>query len=218
MILKGGSRDNKIYTIIAIFVIIIIIFAVFFSSNKLNEAIIDESVLNDAWVEDIAERDSGSQLFGLEKWVSYTYINKDDIFPAYVTVTSIKTIFMKSEEDLRDQTLETIKKASKQGIVVDEETKITGERLLNNGHKTMYVVYDSNDTSKEPHEKIKIIGETWSCGPSGTSVICIGFAQVTNHLIINTTYWEKIIKDKKGTFGQGNLIGTDGLLFNVKCH
>ena len=218
MVLKGGSRDNKVYTIIAIFVIIIIIFAVFFSSNKLNEAIIDESVLNDAWVEDIAERDSGSQLFGLEKWVSYTYVNKDDIFPAYVTVTSIKTIFMKSEEDLRDQTLETIKKASKQGIVVDEETKITGERLLSNGHKTMYVVYDGNDKSKEPNEKIKIIGETWNCGPSGTSVICIGLAQVTNHLLINNTYWEKIIKDKKGTFGQGNLLGTDGLLFNVKCH
>jgi hypothetical protein len=218
VVFKGGSRDNKIYTVIAVFVIIIIIFAVFFSSNQLNEAIIDEFVLNDTWIEDISERDSGSQLFGLEKWISFTYVNKDDIFPAYVTVTSIKTIFMKSEEDLQDQTLETIKKASKQGIVVDDETKITGERLLFNGHKTMYVIYDGNDTSKAPKEQIKIVGETWNCGPSGTSIICIGLAQVSNHLIIDTSHWEKIIRDKIGTFGQGGLQGTDGLLFNVKCH
>lgn len=218
MIFKGGSRDNKIYTIIAISVIIIIIFAVFFSSNVLNEAIIEEFVLSDTWIEDISERDSDSQLLGLEQWISYTYVNKDDIFPAYVTVTSIKTIFMKSEGDLRDQILDTIKKASKHGIVVDEGTKLIGERLLNNGHKTMYLIYDGNDTSKEPHEQIKIIGETWNCGPSGTSIICIGLAQVTNHLIINSTYWEKIIRDKKGTFGQGVYQGTDGLLFNVKCH
>ncbi|KYK26504.1 hypothetical protein AYK20_03630 [Thermoplasmatales archaeon SG8-52-1] len=218
MVFKGGSRDNKIYTIIAIFVIIIIVFAVFFSSNDLNEAIIDEFVLNDAWIEDISERDSGSQLFGLEKWISYKYVNKDDIFPAYITVTSIKTIFMKNEEDLISQTLETIKTASKHGIVVDDETKITGERSLSNGHKTMYVIFNGSDTSKEPDEQIKIIGETWNCGPSGTSIICIGLAQVTNHLIINTSYWEKIIRDKKGTFGQGSLQGTDGLLFNVKCH
>ncbi|KYK23372.1 hypothetical protein AYK24_01125 [Thermoplasmatales archaeon SG8-52-4] len=218
MVFKGVSRDNKIYTVIAIFVVIIIIFAVFFSSNELNEAIIEDSLLNNTWIEDISERDSDSQLLGLEKWISYTYVNKDNIFPAYVTVTSIKTIFMKNEEDLRDQTLETIKKASKQGIIIDEETKLTGERMLNNGHKTMYVMYNGNDTSIEPNEQIMIIGETWNCGPSGTSIICIGFAQFTNHLIINNTYWAEIIKDKKGTFGQGMYQGTDGLLFNVKCH
>ena len=218
MIFKGGSRDNKIYTIIAIFVIIIIIFAVFFSSNELNEAIIDELTLSDSWLEDISERDSGSQLFGLEKWVSYTYVNKDKIFPAYVTVTSIKTLFMSSEEDLSDQTLETIKKASKQNIVIDEQTMITGERLLNNGHRTRYMMFEGVDTSKEPYEQIKIIGETWNCGNSGTSIICIGLAQVTNTLNKNTTYWEQIIRDKKGTFGQGLFLGTDGLLFNVICH
>lgn len=218
MIFKGGSRDNKIYTIIAIFVIIIVIFAVFFSSNDLNEAIIEESILNDTWIEDISERKSDSQFFGLEKWVCYTYVNNDDIFPAYVTVTSIKTIFLKSEEDLRDQTLDTIKMASKQNIVVDEETMLTGERVLANEHKTMYVLFDGNDTSKEPYENIKIIGETWVCGPSGTSIICIGFAQVTNHLQTNTNYWEKIIRDKYGTFGSGAFQGNDGLLYNVKCH
>lgn len=215
MAFKGGSRDNKAYAIIAILIIIIIILTVFFSTNQLTDAYIENHILGDAWSEDIGERDGDSQLFGLEKWVSYTYKNNDSNFPAYVTVTSIKTLFMMSENELKDQTLETIKKASDQGIVIDENTKITGVRSLDNVHKTMYIIYDGNDTSDE---KIKIIGETWSCGTSGTSIICIGFAQVTNNSETNTTHWAKIIRDKEGTFGLGKYKGPDGLIFNVKCH
>jgi hypothetical protein len=215
---KGGSRDNKIYAVIAIFIIVVIIFAVLFSTNELNEAKIEDFILGDVWSEDISERDSGSRLLGLEKWISYTYRNNDSIFPAYVTVTSIKTLFMMSEDELRDQTLDTIQKAPEQGIVIYEDTKITGERTLDNEHKTMYIIYNGNDTSKEPYEEIKIIGETWNCGTSGTSIICIGFAQITNNSKTNTTHWVKIIRDKEGTFGLGDFQGNDGLLFNVKCH
>lgn len=218
MAFKGGSRDNKIYAVIAIFIIVVIVLAVLFSANELNEAKIEDFILGDVWSEDISERDNGSRLLGLEKWISYTYRNNDSIFPAYVTVTSIKTLFMMSEDELRDQTLDTIQKASEQGIVIDEDTKITGERTLDNEHKTMYIIYNGNDTSKEPYEEIKIIGETWNCGTSGTSIICIGFAQITNNSQTNTTHWAKIIRDKEGTFGLGDFQGTDGLLFNVKCH
>ena len=125
---------------------------------------------------------------------------------------------MMNKENLIDQTLETIKKASTQGIVLDEESRINGERVLDTGHKTMYIIYDGNDTKYDPIEKIKIIGETWNCGISGTSVICIGFAQITNNSQINTSNWAKIIKDKEGTFGLDEYKGLDGLLFNVKCH
>lgn len=216
MSFKGASRENKIYAVIAIFIFVVIILAVFFSSNKLNEAKIEDYILGDSWSEDIVERESGSQLWGLEKSISYTYRNIGNIFPAYVTVTSMKTLFMVNEETLRDQTLNTIRKA--EGIVIDEDSKITGERLLYNGHKTMYFIYDGNDTSKEPYQKIKIIGETWNCGTSGTSIICIGLAQVTNNPEINTTHWAKIIGDEEGTFGLGDFKRTDGLIFNVKCH
>jgi hypothetical protein len=214
--LKGVNRDNKIYAVIAILIVIVVILAVFFSTNELNEAIIEDYILGDTWNENIAERESDSQFWGLEKWISYTYKNFDSNFPAYVTVTTINTLFMMSEEALIDQTLNTIQKA--EGIVIDENSKITGERLLNNGHKTIYFIYDGNDTSKKPYQKIKIIGETWNCGTSGTSVICIGLAQVTNNFEINTIHWAKIIRDKNGTFGLGDFKGIDGLIFNVKCH
>ena len=222
MAFKGGSRENKIYTIIAISIIIVIIFAILFSSNQLTTAYIGNSTLGDDWSEDIGERDEASQFWDLEKWASFTYRNNNDVFPAYVTVTSIKTLFMMGENELKDQTLNTIQKASEQGIIIDEESKIEGIRILNTRHKTMYIVYDGNDTSKEPYERIKIIGETWNCGTTGTSVICIGFAQITdnanNNPEVNLTYWAKIIGDKEGTFGLGDFQGDAGLIFNVICH
>ena len=215
---EGGGRDNKIYAVIAISIIIVLVLAIFFSTNQLTEAYIEDNILGDEWSEDISERNGSSQLCGLEKWVSYTYRNNDSKFPAYVSVTSIKTLFMMSEGELKDQTISTIQKASEQGIIIDEETKIAGERALNNGHKITYTIYDGNDTSKEPYEKIKIIGESWNCGVHGTSIICIGFAQVTNNSEINTLHWARIIRDKEGTFGLGGFQGDDGLIFNVKCH
>jgi len=215
---KGGARDNRIYAILAIAIIVVILFAVFFSTNQLTEAYIDDYVLVDGWSEDIGERDSGSQLLGLEKWVSYTYRINDSVFLAYVTVTSFKTLFMMSESDLSDQTLDTIQKASEQGIIIDEDSRITGELTLSNGHKATYTIYDGNDTSQEPNEEIKIIGEYWNCGTSGTSVICIGFAQVTKDSETDMSHWAKIVRDEEGTFGLGEFQGTDGLIFNVKCH
>ena len=215
MVFKGDSREYKIYGVIAIFIIVVIVLAIFFSSNQLTEAYIVDNVLDANWSEDINERESDSRLWGLEKWGSYTYKTSDSKFPAYVTITSIKTLFMMNEDDLKDQTLNTINQASEQGIFLKEDTKITGERVLSNEHKTIYIVYEGNNTLGE---MIKIIGETWNCKISGTSIICIGFAQLTNNSVTNTTYWTKIIKDKEGTFGLGDFKGEDGLIFNVKCH
>lgn len=221
MAFKGIARDNLVYALIAIIIIIIIIFAFLFSTNQLVPAYIEDSTLGKNWGEDIDERQGSSSMLGLEKWASFTYRNDNDTYPAYVTVTSMKTLFMMNENELFSKTVETINKASEDGIVIDENSSVTGNRALANGHKTYYIIYDGNDTSKNPKEKIKIIGETWSCSVSGTSVICIGFAQITdnthNNSIIDLTYWSKIIRDESGTFGE-NYLKNDGLLFNVKCH
>ena len=131
---KSDSGESKIYAVIAIFIIFVVVLAIFFSSNILTEAIIEDNILGDGWSENLADRNRDSQLWGLEKWVSYTYRNNDSRFPAYVTVTSIKNLFMMSEEDLRDQTINTIEQASDQGIIFDE-SKITGERASKNEHR-----------------------------------------------------------------------------------
>lgn len=215
MAIKKGFNDSKIYAIIAIVIIILIVITVFFSSNQLNEAIIPEQILGIDWSEDISEREGGSNHFGLEKWITYTYRNNEFVYPAYVTLTSLKTLFMMSEDELNDKTLETIIKASDYGIFINESTKISGIRALKNGHKTRYTIYSGNNTSGE---MIKIIGESWNCGISGTSVICIGVAQVTNNSEINENFWKRIIRDEIGTFGTDDYKNEDGLIYNVKCH
>jgi len=207
---KGGRRENIIYIVIAIVIIAVIILTVFFSTNKLTKAFVEDNILGDSWYEDVYERKEESQLWGLEHWASFTYKNNNDSYPAYVTITSIKLIFMMNEDDIFEKTEDTIKKASSQGIYIDVDTRITGSRDIKTGHKTTYIIYDGNDTSKVPDERIKIIGEAWNCGNSGTSIICIGVAQITDNAnsnsVINSNHWEKIVSNQ------------DGLIFNVKCH
>ena len=100
---------------------------------------------------------------------------------------------------------------------------ISGKRVIKNSkHETSYIIYDGIKNSTNPPEKIKIIGEVWNCGTSGTSIICIGVAQITNYANsnteIDTSIWEKIIRDKEGTFGLDGYQGVDGLIYNVICH
>jgi len=219
--LSDEKKDNKIYIAVAVFIIVVIILTIFFSTNQLVSAKIENYILGSSWIEDIGERDCGSGFLGMEKWANFTYKNNNLTYPAYVTVTSFKTLFMMNEEDLKNKMEETIKESYKQGVTVDFETKITGERTLGNDHKTLYIIYDGNYSYNEVSEKIKIIGESWNCGRSGTSIICIGYAQITdnvhNNSEINLTYWIKILKDKDGTFGL-DFKGNEGLIFNVKCH
>jgi hypothetical protein len=223
VVFKGGIRENRIYVAIALLTIIVIILAVIFSSSQLTKAYIEDDILGESWSEDIDERVEGSQLFGIEKWVSFTYRNENDSYPAYVTITSIKLFFMMNENDLKDETIETINKASAQGIEIDINSEVTGQRVTrDNAHKTNYFFYDGNDTSKETPEKIKLIGECWNCEKSGISVICIGVAWTTNNANDKsnsiTTYWAEIISDKIGTFGLGEYKSNNGLIFNIKCH
>jgi len=221
VVLKRRLGDNKVYAIIAVFIIIVILLTVIISSSDMNHAYISEDYLTDGWSEDIEARENSYEL--LNSWIIFTYLNDDVNYPASITVTTKKTLFMMSESELMDETIKTIKDASGQGITIDDATKISGKRVLINGeHQTRYVVYNGTDNSSGVSENVKVIGETWNCGVSGTSIICIGVAQITDNLHSNnsivTAHWEKIIRDKEGTFGTGEYIGDDGLLFNVKCH
>jgi hypothetical protein len=210
VVLKGGEKENRIYIIIAVIILIVVILTVFFSSNTLTKAFIEDSVLASSWYEDIEERTDKSQLFGLENFASFTYKNNNISYPAYVTVTSIKLFFMMNEDDLLQATEDTLNKASEHDIIIDMNTKNSGVRELVNGHKTTFITFNGTDNSKQPVEQIKIIGESWNCGSSGTSIICIGVAQITvnanSNSKIDTTYWDKIVDQK------------NGLISNVKCH
>jgi len=215
---EGGVRENKLYIVIALVLVIVVILAVVFSSREIKPAYVNDSFLDNGWSENLDERESFSGLFGLEKWCSLTY-RIGGSYPANLTVATFKPLIMMDEDDLIAKAEETIQDASQHGIIVDNTTKTVGWRILINGHKTNYIVYDGNDTSRTPYEKIKIIAEVWNCGNSGTSVICIGVAQITDyaHNIagVNTSSWEKIVSDKNGLLG---FVGNEGLIYNIVCH
>jgi len=217
MFFKGEGKNSKLYAIIALIVVFIVVLT-FLLSNQLTKAYISDNVLS-FWTEDIEERDGNDNFFGLEKWASFTYRNNNNSYPAYVTVTSIKTLFMPNEADLLAKTIEAMNKARENGIILEESSVLKGKRNINFGHESKYVIYTGNDTSKDPIEKIRIIGETWNCVVSGSSIICIGFAQITDNLNNNSepnlTHWEKIVGNKAGFLG---FFSDNGLIYNVKCH
>lgn len=220
---------SKIYIAIAVFIILLIIFTILFSGNQLTWSIIDDDSLVNGW-KDSGESINYDRLFGLEKQGSLKYIldeNVDDRYPAFITITSMKTLFMMNEEELLKKTIETINQASEDNnITIDINSSYSGSRVLLNGHKTRYIIYEGNKMYNNIIEEIRIIGETWNCGLSGISVICIGVAQITDNAHDNSDYnyahWIEIIGDNEGTFvnkyNSYDFIYLDGLIFNVKCH
>jgi len=215
---EGGLRENRLYVVIALVIVIAVVIAVVFSSREIKAAYVPDGFLNNGWSENLNERESSSGLFGLEKWCSLTY-RIGGAYPANFTVATFKPLIMMDENDLIAKAQETIQDASQQGIVVDNNTETSGWRILNNGHKTSYITYDGNDTSKTPYEEVMVIAEIWNCGNSGTSIICIGVAQITDYAhnvtSVNTSSWEKIVSDRGGVLG---FVGADGLIYNVVCH
>ena len=224
-------KENRVYLIIAFFIVLVIILAFIFSGSDYNAAVVPFDI-RDEWYEDINERRSDSQFFGLEGSSSFTYRNNNDTYPSYITVTTMKTFFMMNEKELKDMTKTTIiEKASGQNMTIDEKSLISGERVLKNGHRTMYVIYNgSYNSSWDKLEQIRFIGETWNCDKSGTSIICIGYAQVTNKTFnnseLNLEFWAKIVGDKEGTFMDiysggafyEDFLDEAGLIYNIKCH
>jgi hypothetical protein len=220
VVTEGIIGEKRLYLIIAGIVIILVIFIFIISNSQFTPAYVPDSFLEDTWTESLEDRNSGSQLLGLSKWYSLTYEVKGD-YPAYLTVASFKNFLMMNEDELKDKTMETIEKETlAQGLDIDLVSRIDGERILKNNHKTMYIIYTGNDSTKDPVEKIKIIGEVWNCGQSGVSIICIGVAQITdfahNNSVENTIYWEKILRDENGKIDDSQ--GEDGLINNVLCH
>ena len=207
-----AGENKHIWITIALILILLVTFS---GCVNISCSYIPDLVITDGWHENLALKNTGSQFLGLEKWCGSVYeINGK--YPASLTVTTIKTLILIDEEELQKKTIETIEETFQDSIQLNESTKLTGERTLLKKHKTMYMIYDGIDINR--NEKIKIIGEVWNCGTSGTSIICIGIAYITNNEspTENTDNWQKIVMDPGGTIG--NFTGEEGLIYNVHCH
>ena len=188
--------------------------ALFSGCTSLTSAYLPTAVLNQGWHQNVALRNTGTQGLGLEKWTSLIYeINGN--YPAFLTITTLKTLVLISEDQLQQRIQETITDTFQEQIEFNESLR--GERLIQQNHRTMYIVF--NGTEITTQEKVKIIGEVWNCGASGTSIICIGIAYLTNTDIPNvesSDQWEKIVMDPDGTIE--GFQGENGLLYNIICH
>ncbi len=174
---------------------------------ELREAYIPSNILTNGWNENIGDREQGSNYFGLEKWFSETYENKD----ASLTVTTIKTLIMMDMKKLSKKVDEDIlSSCGERRITVDMNSRIQGERIIKEGHKTTFIIYNG---SKEDR-LYRIIGEVWSCSKSGTSIICLGIIDMSS--IYGELNWEKIVGDPYGNID--DIKRDDGLIYNVNCH
>jgi len=223
------KTGNWFYVGIAIFIVVLILLTTLFSTNTLFKAYIEDRFLVNGWL-DSGDRGYSEQLFGLEKQSTFKYIvssSSNENYTAFLTVTSIKTVFMINEQDLLDKTIETIfNAAGARNIIINNSSKLTSSRFLKNGHNTFFVVFNATQTIDDFVENVKIIGETWNCAYSGVSIICIGVVQTTDvkngNNSENFIHWVKITGDEKGTFKEiysyNDYVDSDGLIFNVKCH
>jgi len=189
-----------------------LIFFLFIISNSgclsLRESYIPQNLLTDGWYEDFGSEEKGSGFLGLSKWSTKVY-RKGDV--AYLSVTSVKSLIMESKEKLLEKVEDDIEKqAHKYGIEIISSSRTYGSREIAKGHKTLFVIYNG---SKGGHD-YKIIGEVWSCSKSGISVICMGFSDVSE--VEGIKGWQKIVSDPEGSID--DLVGDDGLIYNVICH
>lgn len=219
MNIKGDSKVK--YIIISIVIFLFIFFLIYFCNNDFDVAFINQDILNDEWFENLEYRNITSEMFGLEKWASIRYEIESN-YTSFLTINTIKTLNLLDENELYDKSEDIVNSMLHDSIKLYKNSKISGERYLKNGHKTIYCVFDGIDNYKQPNENVKIIVEIWSCGIKGKSIVCLGFSQVSDNLHnnsnINTIYWEKIVGDLKGTFGNENYIRNDALIYNVICH
>jgi len=193
---------------------------------EIREAYIDDVYLSN-WK--LIATNETNEFFGLGKWITKEYAYKDNDFPAFLCITTIKTLLLMSENDLKKMVFEDLlKDLEKQGVKVDENSIKEGSRKMGLGHITNYIVCNGS-ISKEfeklnllgekiklffnlkggimefkANETVKILAEVWNCKESGISVISLGVAQITKHGIVfvyeNSTAWKKIVGDPYGTF------------------
>ena len=185
----------------------------------LTHAYIPDSLLTEGWHENVSCRETDAQSFGLEKWASMRY-EYNDTYDAWLIITTMKTLTRMDDQQLQEKTLDTIHTALPEGMVLNESNNITGARVLKNRHKTRYMIYEGGERNDTGEQKVKIIGEMWHCKSSGTAVICVGMAfitdQLTNATGENMAHWATMVMDESGTIG--GWTGENGRIYSVVDH
>ena len=177
-------------------------------------AYIPDQFLTGGWHENTALRNTGLQLFGMEKWCGVSYEIKGK-YPALLTITTLKTLVLADEAHLLESTRTLINDTFQETVTFVPNA--TGTRMIENDHETLFITYEGRDLVQQ--EQVRIIGEVWNCPSSGTSLLCVGIAYLTNDEIpgkVHLDEWQKMIQDPTGAIEEAK--GDEGLIFHVWCH
>ena len=182
----------------------------------LTNSYIPDKYLQNGWYENLALRNTGVQVFGLEKWSSITY-GVEGKLPAFLTITTYKTLILPDKQHLLKQIENIILNTFQDQIIINKSSKSAGSRILSQHHKSNFLIYDGVDISDKENRLVKLIGEVWICDSSGSSIICVGIAHVTqSDGSENFQQWSIMVMDPVGSID--NCTGSDGLIFNIICH
>lgn len=152
-------------------------------------------------------------------------------YPGTLTVVTLRAISAYSPEALKDLIKEQVRsRAEAAGLAVGGDP-VEGTRTLADGSSTQYFVYSANVTKAgfftQKDAGAKLIGEVWNCEASRTSVVAIGFAQVSSRSTtaglllpggssgVKLDTWRELVADKDGAIE--GIKGERGLIDHVTC-
>lgn len=148
--------------------------------------------------------------------------------PGKLWVYTLRAPVSPSEDELVPRLRERIEsQARAQGIELGRPVG-EGERTLLNGLRSSWFAYNGTASSSSGlfsrDAEVRILGEVFACRPARTTVLAVGFAQVTDvrtvgGLVRETdrdgTTWHEVAADPSGTIESQR--GSSGLAWNLVC-
>ena len=179
-----------------------------------------------------SQKEPASAQGGLVKTQSFVYEDRtsDDAgrgFDGSLSVTTLRTVLRPSEEKLRDEVKERVRKeAESKGIRIGGDPE-DGTRTLANKAEAFWFAYTGTVSKAgffSQSAEVRVFGEVSQCTEEETVVVLVGLAQVSDVRSVggvtlpsdpDDTTWREIVSDPSGRVE--GIRGSDGLAYNVAC-
>ncbi len=188
---------------------------------------VDPAVVPDAWRRDDGSIEGGAWGPKLTE-TAYTFDPDDGgpPFPATLLIYSLREMNRRGVSELLRFTRDTVEDvANAQGIQLDPVENANGDREIGNGAKTMWFTRAGTVEASDlftAGESVRIVGEAWYDARSRTSIVAVGFAQVSGpgtipfQTLRDETTWVRIVGDPAGSIHASTT--PQGFIYNTVSH
>ena len=148
-------------------------------------------------------------------------------FDGSLSVTTLRTVLRPSEEKLRDELKDRVRKeAESKGIRISTDA-VEGTRALANGADAFWFTHKGTVSKAgffSQSAEVRVLGEVSQCADEETVVVVVGLAQVSDVRSVggvvlpsdpDDATWREIVSDPRGRIE--GIRGSDGLAYNVAC-